>query len=148
MSQDQSIAKPPKSSVLVFKVGKEKYGIFIEKVIAVTSSPHIAPVSQKTINNNTCANILDIKKKFNLERIKRDNYTVHILFKENDENYGFEVDSVIEVVEIKDDTNVIYVDTDANPTIGMRYITGAIEREVGLIYILNTSRLVEEFSMN
>lgn len=99
------------SEFLVFKLGKEEYGVAIEKIqeirsyekpTMIASSP---PFVKGIINlRGLIVPILDLRMKFNLSECNYNEFTVVIVLSYNGKTTGVVADSVCDVISVTEDS--------------------------------------------
>lgn len=145
MSVEKSIDS---KQFLVFRIGKEEYGVdihkvttIIEKNIDIARVPKTPGFIKGVINlRGEIIPVMDIRNRFNLPEIDDTEETRIIVLKVDDIIIGIIVDSVAEVLTLADDSieNIASISTD----LLMDYIYGVGKKEDRIVTILNLEKLI------
>ena len=134
---------------VVFKVGDQEFGAdilkvsIIEKIINIARVPNAPSYIKGVINlRGDIIPILSLRLKFGLPEIEADDDSRIIIFKFNEMTLGVIVDSVAEVVNLKENDieSVTTITNDRN----YDYITGIGKVEGRLVTLLNIEKLIAE----
>lgn len=134
---------------VVFKLADQEFGTdihkvsIIEKALHVTRVPTIPAYMKGVVNlRGEIIPVMSLRLKFNLEEIDADDDTRVIIFKLNDTKLGVLVDSVTEVVALRDSDidSVATITNDRN----YDYIVGVAKAGERLITLLNVEKLISE----
>lgn len=146
--ENKSLDKEIKQFV-AFKVGDQEYGADIHKVSIIEKNLNTARVPTtpdyiKGVVNlrGEIVTVMSLRLKFDLPEIKEDDDTRTIIFKFNEVLLGIIVDSVDEVVSLKesDIESVTQITNDRS----LDYILGIAKVEGRLITLLNIEKLITE----
>jgi purine-binding chemotaxis protein CheW len=135
---------------VIFKLGKESYGIDIRKVTTIekeeqyfiTRVPKTALFVKGVINlRGEIIPVINLRQKFNMDQIGTSEDTRIIIVKIDEVSLGLIVDLVEEVVYISNDVieNVGNITKDASAN----YIQGVGKLEDRIITLLNLNALIE-----
>ncbi|NLB78385.1 MAG: chemotaxis protein CheW [Clostridiaceae bacterium] len=146
--ENKSLDKEIKQFV-AFKVGDQEYGADIHKVSIIekllnTARVPTTPEYIKGVVNlrGEIVTVMSLRLKFDLPEIEEDDDTRTIIFKFNDALLGIIVDSVDEVVSLKE--NDIESVTSITNDRSLDYILGVAKVEGRLITLLNVEKLITE----
>lgn len=132
---------------VVFKLGKEEYGVdiqkitIIEKMLPITRVPKTPDFIKGVINlRGEIIPIMDLRRRFNLPEVEETEDTRIIIIKIEDVSVGMIVDAVAETIQLDDDSieNV----TNFSNDISMDYILGVGKGDERIITLLNLEKLV------
>ncbi len=146
--ENKSLDKEIKQFV-AFKVGDQEYGADIHKVSIIEKNLNTARVPTtpdyiKGVVNlrGEIVTVMSLRLKFDLPEIEEDDDTRTIIFKFNEALLGIIVDSVDEVVSLKesDIESVTQITNDRS----LDYILGIAKVEGRLITLLNIEKLITE----
>lgn len=136
------------NTYVIFKLGKEYYGIPIEKVISIEKmlKPTRIPNSPKHVKGvinlrGDVIALIDLRQKLNMELKEVDNNSRIIIVANDDIYAGLIVDSSSEVMEIPKE-NIDDPPTDDNNE-SLSYISGIGKAANRIIIILELSRILE-----
>lgn len=136
------------NTYVIFKLGKEYYGIPIEKVISIEKmlKPTRIPNSPKHVKGvinlrGDVIALIDLRQKLNMELKEVDNNSRIIIVANDDIYAGLIVDSSSEVMEIPKE-NIDDPHTDDNNE-SLSYISGIGKAANRIIIILELSRILE-----
>ena len=133
---------------VVFRLGKEEYGIDIKKVTTIERMMNIArvpktPASIKGVTNlrGEIIPIMDLRTRFNLPNLEESEDTRIIIIKIEDLSVGIIVDSVAEVLQLQEDSieNV----SNFNSNLSMDYIMGVGKVDNRIVTLLNLEMLIK-----
>lgn len=133
---------------VVFRLGKEEYGIDIKKVTTIERMMNIArvpktPASIKGVTNlrGEIIPIMDLRTRFNLPNLEECEDTRIIIIKIEDLSVGIIVDSVAEVLQLQEDSieNV----SNFNSNLSMDYIMGVGKVDNRIVTLLNLEMLIK-----
>lgn len=133
---------------VVFKLGREEYGVDIQKVTTIEKMMTIARVP-KTVNfikgvinlRGEIIPIMDLRTRFNLPAIGETDDTRIIIFKIDDIVTGMVVDAVAEVIQLSDDS-IESINSFSND-ISMDYIYGVGKVDDRIVTLLNLEKLIK-----
>jgi purine-binding chemotaxis protein CheW len=135
------------SGYLTFQLGGEEYGIDIlavQEIRGYGPVTHLAnmPAFIKGVVNlrSNIVPILDLRVKFNLERVEYNETTVVIIVHAVDRVVGLVVDSVSDVVALEE--GQIKAPPNLGSTIDITYIQGIATVEERLLLLLDIQRLL------
>ncbi|NLE26052.1 MAG: chemotaxis protein CheW [Clostridiaceae bacterium] len=146
--ENKSLEKEIKQFV-AFKVGDQEYGADIHKVSIIEKTLNTARVPTtpdyiKGVVNlrGEIVTVMSLRLKFDLPEIEEDDDTRTIIFKFNEALLGIIVDSVDEVVSLResDIESVTQITNDRS----LDYILGIAKVEGRLITLLNIEKLITE----
>jgi len=146
--ENKSLEKEIKQFV-AFKVGDQEYGADIHKVSIIEKTLNTARVPTtpdyiKGVVNlrGEIVTVMSLRLKFDLPEIEEDDDTRTIIFKFNEALLGIIVDSVDEVVLLResDIESVTQITNDRS----LDYILGIAKVEGRLITLLNIEKLITE----
>ncbi len=146
--ENKSLEKEIKQFV-AFKVGDQEYGADIHKVSIIEKTLNTARVPttpdyiKGVINlRGEIVTVMSLRLKFDLPEIEEDDDTRTIIFKFNEALLGIIVDSVDEVVSLResDIESVTQITNDRS----LDYILGIAKVEGRLITLLNIEKLITE----
>ncbi|MCX7842615.1 MAG: chemotaxis protein CheW [Clostridia bacterium] len=133
---------------VVFKIGKEEYGVDIKKITTIERMMQIARVPKtpeyiKGVINlrGEIIPIMDMRLRFNLPQFEETEDTRIIIIKIEDMSVGIIVDAVAEVLELTDDA----IENIANFSIDMSadYILGVGKVNGRIITLLSIEKMIE-----
>lgn len=131
---------------VVFRLGKEEYGIdiqmvaTIEKIMQITRVPKTPEYVRGVINlRGDIIPIVDLRIRFNLPPLEETEDTRIIIVKLDDLSIGMVVDSVDEVVDLMESS--IESVTNLNSDLSIDYINGVGKIEDRIITLLNLVKL-------
>lgn len=132
---------------VVFKLGREEYGVDIQKVTTIEKMMTIARVP-KTVNfikgvinlRGEIIPIMDLRTRFNIPTIGETDDTRIIIFKIDDIVTGMIVDAVAEVIQLSDDS-IESISSFSND-ISMDYIYGVGKVDDRIVTLLNLEKLI------
>ncbi len=138
---------------VVFRVGREEYGVDIQKVSIIEKMMNIARVPSTpayvlgVINlRGEIIPVMDLRKRFDMPEREADDDTRIIIFKMGEVSLGLLVDSVSEVHQLTeaDIESVTSITNDRS----LDYITGVGKMETRLVTLLNVEKLITEMEVN
>lgn len=134
---------------VVFKVADQEYGMdihkvsIIEKTLNITRVPNTPSYMKGVVNlRGEIIPVLNLRIKFGLPEIEADDDARVIIIKFNEVSLGVMVDSVVEVVALKENDveSVTAITNDRN----FDYILGIAKADGRLITLLNFEKLITE----
>jgi purine-binding chemotaxis protein CheW len=133
---------------LVFKLGKEEYGVDIQKISTInementiTRVPKTADYIKGVINlRGEIIPIVDMRLKFNLPQIEYTEDTRVIIIKIEETTIGFIVDAVNEVVELNDED--IESISGIGSSFAQDYLIGVGKIEQRIVTLLNLEKFI------
>lgn len=138
---------------VVFKLGKEEYGIDIMNVKEIgpyqesTKLPNVPEFIEGIINyRGEVIPIINLKKRFNLEDKGVDNNTRIVVINLNDKQIGFVVDEASQTVRLHDKD----IDPAPNIVAGIdkEFITGVGKLENRLIILIDLEKVLSKEEKN
>jgi len=132
---------------IVFKLGKEEYGIDIQKITTIeqmktiTRVPKIPVFIKGVINlRGEIIPIMDLRSKFNLPEAEETEDTRIIIVNIEEEPVGIIVDAVAEVLSLTEEAieNLNNLSTD----LSMEFILGVGKVDDRIITLLNIEKLI------
>ena len=133
---------------LVFKLGKEEYGVDIQKIttiiekdMQITRVPKSSPFIKGVINlRGEIIPIMDLRKRFSMPAVEDTEDTRIIILKLEEVTIGIIVDAVAEVVYLTEDAieNISSFSSDTS----LNYILGAGKIENRIITIIHLENLI------
>lgn len=133
---------------VVFKLGKEEYGIDIQKVTTIEKIMTIARVPKtpdfvKGVINlrGEIIPIMDLRARFGLPAIEETDETRIIIIKIEEVSVGVIVDAVLEVIQLAEDS--IENITNFSNDLSMDYILGVGKVDDRIVTLLNLEKLVK-----
>lgn len=149
MSQNDKTENNPVTQWVTFRLGEETYGINVMQVQEVLRMTEIAPVPGAPdyvlgiINlRGNVVTVMDTRKRFAMPPKESDDSTRIVIIEAEDQVVGILVDSVAEVVYLKQS------DIETAPQVGneesSRYIQGVANREEGLLILVDLNKLLTE----
>jgi purine-binding chemotaxis protein CheW len=134
---------------VTFMIGDETYGVGVEKVkeiigmTDITHVPNTAYFMEGVINlRGTVVPVVDMRKKFKMEKRQYDTYTVIIIVEVKERLIGMIVDSVSDVVSIP--ISSIQSTPHFTAKIQTEFIDGIGQIDNTLIIILNVEMILSE----
>lgn len=134
---------------VVFKLGKEEYGIFIMNVREIVPHqesikvPNVPGFVSGIINyRGTVIPIIDLKKRFNLSDSEVDGNTRIIVINLNERQVGFIVDEASQTVKLED--SEIDPTPDIVAGVDRKYITGVGKLDNRLIILIDLEKVLTE----
>ena len=145
--QQQQQAAGPVTQWVTFQLDHEAYGINVMQVQEVLPMTDIAPVPGSPpyvlgiINlRGNVVTVIDTRMRFGLESREPDESGRIVVIEANDQIAGILVDSVAEVVEVRQ------AEIDTAPNVGneesSRYIYGVVSRPQDLLILVDVNRLL------
>ncbi|NLI89606.1 MAG: purine-binding chemotaxis protein CheW [Epulopiscium sp.] len=140
--------------IVVFKLGKEEYGIDIIKVVEIVHHQEIRKVPETPNYIEGIVNlrgdiypIYNLRTRFNMKSEQIDEDTKIIIIKGEETDVGFIVDNVSEILnisesEIEDAPSIIASRTE------QEYISGVAKEEGRMIVLLDIDKLVSDSDQN
>lgn len=134
---------------VTFMLDDETYGIDVMQVREVLRSQEISPVPGAppyvlgiiNLRGNVVA-IIDTRSRFNLGPKEVDDSSRILILEAGENVVGFLVDSVREVVELKNSEIESAPDTGSGDS--ARFISGLYNRKEGLLILVDSNRLLSE----
>lgn len=134
---------------VTFHLENEKYGIKVMQVQEVLRMTEIAPVPGAPhyvlgiINlRGNVVTVIDTRRRFGLPEIENDDETRIVIVEANNNVVGILVDSVAEVVDLKES------EIETAPNVGndesSKYIQGVSSRENELLILVDVNKLLSE----
>ena len=138
------------NSYINFKIGKEFFAISVYKVLEIiqfeqiTQIPNSSDFIRGVINfRGTIVPVIDMHKRFNIEKQENENRMVVVVDMKNKENnvtMGLLVDQVVNVIEFN------FKSIRSVPDLGIRYnpefLEGFVEMNDQFIMIMNVDRVL------
>jgi purine-binding chemotaxis protein CheW len=144
----EKVVSTDSKRILVFRLENEEYGVDIRKVttiikkdMAVTRVPKAPEFVNGVINlRGEIISVIDLRKKFNIIPADDTEETRIIIIKVDDMAVGFVVDSVAEVIQLKEASieNITGISTDKS----LDYIYGVGKLEGRIVTLLNLEKIV------
>src|SRR6056297_123593 len=132
---------------LTFKVADEEYGVDVLKVQEIiryrepTKMPNAPDIVKGVINfRGEVIPMVDLRKKFNLELIDYDDFTVVIILEVKSKIVGIIVDMVSDMLSFNDED--IQTNLEFGSHVDMRFIKGMARLEERLIILLHLDKLL------
>jgi len=132
---------------LTFKVADEEYGVDVLKVQEIiryrepTKMPNAPDIVKGVINfRGEVIPMVDLRKKFNLELIDYDDFTVVIILEVKSKIVGIIVDMVSDMLSFNDED--IQTNLEFGSHVDMRFIKGMARLEDRLIILLYLDKLL------
>lgn len=149
MSNAAQSIQDPVSQWVTFSLDEETYGIDVMKVQEVLRMTEIAPVPGAPdyvlgiINlRGSVVTVIDCRKRFGLSPRDTDESTRIVIIESDEQVVGILVDSVAEVVEIRQ------TQVESAPNVGneesARYIQGVHSHEGNLVILVDLDKLLSE----
>ncbi len=142
------VLKMENRQYVVFKLGKEEYGIDIKKVTTIEKMMQItrvpkAPEFVKGVINlrGDIIPIMDLRLKFGLEEIEETEDTRITIVKIEDVSIGTIVDAVAEVIELSEDC--VESITNFSNDLSVDYILGVGKINDRIVTLLNLEKLLK-----
>ena len=136
--------------VVIFKIGKEEYGIDIMKVVEIVLHQEIRQVPDTPHYIEGIINlrgeihpIYNLRTRFKMTDKVADEQTKIIVIRTVERNIGFIVDNVSEILSISDD-DIQDAPSIVNTTGGDKYIQGVAKQGNRMIVLLDVDRLVSD----
>jgi len=149
LSMDEKMLDKEVKQFVAFRVGDQEYGADIHKVSIIEKTLNFARVPAtpnyiKGVVNlrGEIVTVMNLRLKFGLPEIEEDDETRTIIFRFNDVVLGVIVDSVDEVVTLResDIESVTQITNDRS----LDYIIGIAKVDGRLITLLNIEKLITE----
>ena len=132
---------------LTFKVADEEYGVDVLKVQEIirytkpTKMPNAPEIIKGVINfRGEVIPMVDLRKKFNLEKKEYDNFTVVIVLEVKSKIIGIIVDEVSDMVSFEKDS--IQKNLDFGSQVDMEFIRGMARLDERMIILLLLDKLL------
>lgn len=132
---------------LTFKVADEEYGVDVLKVQEIiryrepTKMPNAPDIVKGVINfRGEVIPMVDLRKKFNLELIDYDDFTVVIILEVKSKIVGIIVDMVSDMLSFNDED--IQTNLEFGSHVDMKFIKGMARLEDRLIILLYLDKLL------
>lgn len=149
MSQNEQVDNNPITQWVTFRLAEERYGINVMQVQEVLRMTEIAPVPGAPdyvlgiINlRGNVVTVMDTRKRFGLMPAEPDDSTRIVIIEAEEQVVGILVDSVAEVVYLKQS------DIEIAPNVGneesSRYIQGVANRKEGLLILVDLNKLLTD----
>lgn len=133
--------------IVVFRIGKESYGVGIEfireivRIPEVTEVPDAPPFLEGVINlRGKILPVIDLKKRLRINGPERTKSTRVLITENSQSTVGLIVDSVSEVLNIQPDS--IEAPPEMVAAVGVEYIKGVAKVEENLIILLDFSKIL------
>lgn len=137
------------NQIVVFKLGKEEYGIDIMRVLEIIDYREVTPIPELPAYIEGMVNIrsdiypiMNLRKRFHLKGQVVDKESKIILMNLEELKVGFVVDSVCEILSISED--MIQRIPKFIAKYQSRYITGATKQNDRMILLLDVDLLISE----
>ncbi|UVC29978.1 chemotaxis protein CheW [Pantoea sp. SOD02] len=137
---------------LVFRLGKEEYGIDILKVQEIRGCDRVTRIPNAhdfitgvTNLRGVIVPIIDLRLRFHLPDAKHDENTVVIVLNLNDRIVGIVVDGVVDVQSM--DVDQIKPTPDVASTLSSRYLMGIGVLESRMVILVNIEKLLSREEM-
>ena len=131
---------------LTFRLDRQEYGLPIVEVQEIKGWTSITPVPNTPAHmlgvlnlRGTIIPVIDLRKRFGLERSGHDEFTVIIVVNMGDRLGGLVVDSVSDVISAEDEA--IQDNPEAESNIDQRFFKGLIESGGKLVILLDVGQL-------
>lgn len=149
MSQSEQAENNPITQWVTFRLEEETYGVNVMQVQEVLRMTEIAPVPGAPsyvlgiINlRGNVVTVMDTRSRFALPPHEADDATRIVIIEAEDQVVGILVDSVAEVVYLKQS------DIEVAPNVGneesSRYIQGVANRDEGLLILVDLDKLLTD----
>ena len=149
MNASEQVENNPISQWVTFRLGDETYGVNVMQVQEVLRMTEIAPVPGAPpyvlgiINlRGNVVTVMDTRSRFGLPPHEADDATRIVIIEAEDQVVGILVDSVAEVVYLKQS------DIEMAPNVGneesSRYIQGVANRDEGLLILVDLDKLLTD----
>lgn len=149
MNTSKQAENNPITQWVTFRLGEETYGVNVMQVQEVLRMTEIAPVPGAPgyvlgiINlRGNVVTVMDTRSRFDLPPHEPDDATRIVIIEAEDQVVGILVDSVAEVVYLKQS------DIEIAPNVGneesSRYIQGVANREEGLLILVDLDKLLTD----
>jgi purine-binding chemotaxis protein CheW len=149
MSQSEQAENNPITQWVTFRLAEETYGVNVMQVQEVLRMTEIAPVPGAPsyvlgiINlRGNVVTVMDTRSRFGLPPHEHDDATRIVIIEAEDQVVGILVDSVAEVVYLKQS------DIEVAPNVGneesSRYIQGVANRDEGLLILVDLDKLLTD----
>lgn len=149
MSQSEQVENNPITQWVTFRLEDETYGVNVMQVQEVLRMTDIAPVPGAPsyvlgiINlRGNVVTVMDTRSRFALPPHEADDATRIVIIEAEDQVVGIMVDSVAEVVYLKQS------DIEVAPNVGneesSRYIQGVANRDDGLLIMVDLDKLLTD----
>ena len=133
--------------LVVFNVGKELYGVGIDKVQEIVRAPEVTEVPdapeflEGVINlRGRVVPVIDFRKRVRLQGIEKTKSTRVLITENRRSQVGLLVDSVSEVLKVRPDS--VEDPPEMISAIGVEYITGIVKTEEKLIILLDIKKIL------
>lgn len=143
----EEILSEDEQQLVIFKLSNEAYGIDISKIqeiIRLQEITHIPKVShfiEGVINlRGNVIPVIDLRKRFDFEKVERDNSTRIIVVEVGEYVVGMIVDAVLEVVRVSNEN--IEPPSNIISDIKSDYLTGVCKLDDKLIILLDISKVL------
>lgn len=134
---------------LTFRLDNQEYGLPIIEVQEIKGWTGITPVPNTpdhllgVLNlRGTIIPVVDLRKRFALEHIQDDRFSVIIVVSMGERLAGLVVDSVSDVISAGEDS--IQQNPEANSNIDQRFFSGLIESKGKLVILLNVLQISDD----
>ncbi|MDH4190571.1 MAG: chemotaxis protein CheW [Betaproteobacteria bacterium] len=159
LHEDSYAGSPAKAGIaaqvqeyLTYRVGAEEYGIDILKVQEIRGYEAVTPIANspawlKGIINlrGTIVPVVDMRIKFNLEKVDYDQFTVVIILSVAGRVIGMVVDGVSDVIGLA--AEQIRPAPEMGGAVDARYIVGLGTVETGMIILVDIEQLMSSADM-
>jgi len=134
---------------LIFRLAKEEYGVDIQTVTTIIENdmpiarvPRTPNYIKGVINlRGEIVPILDLRKKFNLPNAETTSDSRIIIVKIEDMVIGFIVDSVVEVIQLNEES--IETVSNISSDLSLDYIFGVGKVDGRIVTLLNLEKLIK-----
>ena len=138
---------------LVFVLGAERYGVDILKVQEIRSYGAVTPIPTATaflkgvINlRGVIVPVIDLRAKFGLAEVRYDALTVAIVLRVGSQVIGAVVDSVSDVIALRDE------EVKPPPRLGAlvdaSFLAGVVARDDGMVLLLDVERFLSSAELD
>ena len=136
--------------IVIFRLGKEEYGIDIVKVVEIVLHQEIRKVPDAPRYIEGIVNlrgdihpVYNLRTRFNMTDKVADENTKIIVIRTVERNVGFIVDNVSEILSISDE-DIQSAPSIVNTTADDKYIQGIAKQDNRLIVLLDIDKLVSD----
>jgi purine-binding chemotaxis protein CheW len=131
---------------LTFRLGQQEYGIPIIEVQEIKGWASITPIPNSPSHvlgvfnlRGTIIPVVDLRKRFGLDSVGQNEFTVVIVVSMGERLAGLLVDSVSDVVNVKDE--LVMENPEADTNMDQRFFSGLIESADKLVILLNVMQI-------
>ncbi|MPM84256.1 Chemotaxis protein CheW [bioreactor metagenome] len=133
--------------LVIFKLGREEYGISIlqvqeiKRMTDITRVPHTPPYIKGVINlRGSVLSVIDLRKRLNLPSLEDSDDTRIIIVKVEDITVGMIVDSVSEVTALNQEN--IELPSVVVGGVATNYLSGVGKQDDRLLILLNLDEII------